>query len=655
MKRTKLGTKIITLLITVITIAVLISGIQSIFSQKSLIERQLDYTTSEFSIVLSEKIDSFLTSHVSVFEAVVKMEDIANDNTTLQKELLTNIKQEYSDFAVVFITDNTGMQIVRSDDKEFSSIGDRDYFSDAMTQNKTIISDVIVSKTTGKPAVVIAVPVHDASGNPIGILGGTLDLTKIEGFRSEIVMGETGYAFITDTLGAVLAHPDTLMVEERTDISDMEIVQKALALEHGTMIYDYNGDRVFGSYAAVPSTGWAVVVRQTYDEAYSPVRNAIIQTGLIMVLVVIFSFVIGFSFSKRIINPLRVLTENAKKLAQGDLSNAVQVNSNDEIGDLAHTFENMRNSLINLVTEIAKASTEVMGSSHSVLNSTEHAGGVAKQVATTTSELAKGSEEQSRNIQSTALSMNLIAKSIDEITQSSTQSFESSTKASNLVNNGTAIVEEQNDKMLKTTDAVNEVSDIIYSLNTKSKEIGKIVEVIQGISAQTNLLALNASIEAARAGDQGRGFAVVAEEVRKLAEASQDSTGRIQSIISDIQTTTNTAVKSVSLAKNTIGEQSVSVKNTSAIFDQIQEMVKIIEKQISDISLTTISVKKESESVLYNIENVSAVSEESAASTEEVMASTEEQSSSIGFIISEVKKLNELAEALQNSTKRFTY
>lgn len=655
MKRTKLGTKIIALLITVITIAVLISGIQSIFSQKSLIERQLDYTTSEFSIVLSEKIDSFLTSHVSVFEAVVKMEDIANDNTNLQKELLTNIKQEYSDFAVVFITDNTGMQIVRSDDKEFSSIGDRDYFSDAMTQNKTIISDVIVSKTTGKPAVVIAVPIHDTSGNPIGILGGTLDLTKIEAFRSEIVMGETGYAFITDTLGSVLAHPDAAMVEERTDISDMEIVQKALALERGTMIYDYKGNRVFGSYAAVPSTGWAVVVRQTYDEAYSPVRNAIIQTGLIMVLVVIFSFVVGFSFSKRIINPLRVLTENAKKLAQGDLSNAVQVNSNDEIGDLAHTFENMRNSLINLVTEIAKASTEVMGSSHSVLNSTEHAGGVAKQVATTTSELAKGSEEQSRNIQSTALSMNLIAKSIDEITQSSTQSFESSTKASNLVNNGTSIVEEQNDKMLKTTDAVNEVSDIIYSLNTKSKEIGKIVEVIQGISAQTNLLALNASIEAARAGDQGRGFAVVAEEVRKLAEASQDSTGRIQSIISDIQITTNTAVKSVSLAKNTIGEQSVSVKNTSEIFDQIQEMVQIIEKQISDISLTTISVKKESESVLYNIENISAVSEESAASTEEVMASTEEQSSSIGFIISEVKKLNELAEALQNSTKRFTY
>lgn len=654
MKKTKLGTKLIALLIIVIIIAVSISGMSSIWSQNKLIQRQLEYTTTEFSEVLSEKINSFLMSHVSVLEAVSDLSDMAKVNTSLEKEIITNINQEYTDFALVFITDSSGMQIVRSDDKEFSDLSERDYFTAVMTQNKTVISDVIVSKTTGKPAVVIATPIHDLSGKVIGILGGTLDLSMIESYRSEIKMGDSGYAFITDTLGSVLAHPDTTMVEERTDISDMEIVQKALALEHGTMVYEYEGNRVFGSYTAVPSTGWAVVVRQTYKEAYRPITVAAIQTGLIMLIVIVGTFVIGLVFSRKIINPLRLLTENAKRLAQGDLSNPVVVNSNDEIGALAHTFENMRSSLKGLVLEITKASSEVMGSSRSVLESTEHAGGVAKQVATTTSELAKGSEDQSRNIQDTAVSMNKIAQSIDEITKSSTQSFESSTKATTLVNNGTAIVEEQSHKMVKTTEAVNEVSDIINALNTKSKEIGKIVEVIQGISAQTNLLALNASIEAARAGDQGRGFAVVAEEVRKLAEASQDSTAKIQSIISDIQSTTDTAVNSVLLAKETIGEQNVSVKNTSFIFDEIQEMVKLIETQISDISRTTNSVKAESESVLNNIENVSAVSEESAASTEEVMASTEEQSASLEFIISEVIKLNELAEVLQNSTKIFT-
>lgn len=655
MKKMKLGTKITSLLIIVILLAVLVSGVESIIEQNNLITKQLISTTTGSSNSLSQKIDSFLISNASVLEAASNFSAFTGNDVSAQKDVLVAINEEYTDFALVFFIDKDGMQLVRSDENETTSVAERDYYINAMKDNKTYISDVIISKTSGKPAVVIATPIHDASGSPIGLLAGTLDLAVLENYRSQVTIGQTGYAFITDSMGAVLAHSDPKMAEERTDISDMEIVQKALAGESGTMAYTYNGNEVFGSYTFVPSTGWAVVVRQTYSEAFQPITNAVIKTVFITLAVIIVSFIIGFIFSKKMIKPLKVLTENATKLANGDLSNEVSVSTQDEIGVLATSFENMRISLKELVTQISTSSYEVMNSSKNVLISTQHADEVAKQIAMTTNELARGSEEQSRNIQHTAESMNMIVQSIDTISASSSESFKSSSNATKLVNNGTTIVKEQNTKMSETVDSVNQVSDIIYSLNEKSIEIGKIIEVIQEISAQTNLLALNASIEAARAGEQGKGFAVVAEEVRKLAEASQSSTSKIQAIITDIQATAKTAVQSVTVAKSAIEDQSSAVKNTSTIFEEILQLVRVIDQQIREISETTVQVKNESESILSNIENISAVSEETAASTEEVTASTEEQSSSIEFIVDEVTKLNDLSITLQKSTDIFTY
>ena len=653
-KKLKLGTKIISLLIVLVILSVSVIGIVSTNSQVAVINDNLINTTKELSSGLSQQIDGFISEHTSVLDSIASTNDLRLYNGQDQKNILKETNKKHSEFALIFVTDSKGQQVARSDDKnQFDNMSDRDYFKAVISNKKTEISDVLISKTTGKPAVVIAIPIFSAQGEFQGILGATLDLSIIEEMRSKITIGETGYAFITDSNGLILAHPDIKMVEEQRNVSDIPVVKKALTGEVGAEAYEYNGEKIFGSYTVVPTTGWPIVVRQTYDDALSSVSKAQIKMISIAAFILVVTIIIGVILSKSMIKPLLVLKEASKQLAQGNLVYDFKVNTGDEIGELSDSFIEMRESLKILVKQISSASEEVTTSSKDVLDASKQAEIVASQIAEATTQLALGSDEQAKSVESTFGSINRIVQAIDEIAANSTRSFDSSSKAEQLVKTGVEIVKTQDTKMEESTSAVGQVSEVIFTLNNKTIQIGQIIEVIESVAEQTNLLALNAAIEAARAGEQGKGFSVVADEVRKLAEESQESIGKIQTIIKDIKDTTNIAVDSAKYATDAISQQNEAVQNTSKIFKNILEVVDVITSEIQEISKSADSVKGAGENIQQDMERILAVSEETAASTEEVTASTEEQTTYSENIVREVEKLSTLAEELKTYTRKF--
>ena len=653
-KKLRLGTKIISLIILLITVSVLIIGVISTNAQVTTISENLTYTTKELSEGLSQKVHAFLYQNISILDSIASTNDIKLYTAQDQKVLLEEINKKYPDFEVIFITDVTGQQVAKSDGTdELVNNSDRDYFKAVASQKKAIISDVLVSKVTGKPAVVIAVPIFNSQHEFQGILGGKVNLSEIEEMRNKITIGDTGYAYITDNQGQILVHPDKSVVEERKNISDMPPVQKGMEGESGTVAYNDNNSKVFSSYTSVIDTGWVVVVRQDYNDAFSPITQIRSKMIIIGIVILVITIVIGFVLSKSMIKPLLILKEAAKQLAQGNLEYDFNVNTGGEIGELSESFGDMRENLKSLVGQISAAADNVTVSSKEVLNSSKQAGVIAIQIAEATNQLALGSDEQAKSVERTFESVNRIVKSIDEIAENSNYSFKSSSEAEKLVKTGVEIVNTQNVKMEESTNAVEQVSKVIFTLNNKSIQIGQIIETIQEIAGQTNLLALNAAIESARAGEQGKGFAVVADEVKKLAEESQNATRKIQTIIQDIKITTSIAVDSVKYATDAISEQNESVQNTSKIFNDILQMVDIITNEIKSISKSTEEVKCAGESIQQDMERILAVSEETTASTEEVTASTEEQSSYSENAVSEVQKLSLMADELKRYIENF--
>jgi methyl-accepting chemotaxis protein len=224
--------------------------------------------------------------------------------------------------------------------------------------------------------------------------------------------------------------------------------------------------------------------------------------------------------------------------------------------------------------------------------------------------------------------------------QQAEQGSESVKKAVNQVN------------MIRTS--VSNSADIVRILGERSQSIGQIVEVITGIASQTNLLALNAAIEAARAGEQGRGFAVVADEVRKLAEQSEQSAGEIAKLIQQIQGDTSKAVSSMDDGMQEVESGIALFQESSDSFTQILHTANSVTEQIKQLSDATGIMSAASQNVVHSLSEVMEISRNFEMNSQSVAAASEEQFASMEQISESSKSLSELANELQLLISGFT-
>lgn len=613
-------------------------------------------------------------------ERVIEMEDLAsnqlfrgNSDDAQVVKLLHDTHQRTGDFDNInaLFPDGKGFRF----DGSTTNVADRDYLKKAVSTKKTYISEPMLTRGTGKLGIIIAVPVLD-NDKLTRVITGNVSLQRVADLLQEVKFKETGYAAMIDNSGMVIAHAKRPELNGKFNITEKKIdpeLKASIAEIDGRFLKLFEeaktGKRVIGLYTdldGVRHVGilaplrlpggqqWIMIVSAPEEEVAR--ETAILgRTMLIVSLVSIFLASVGvIVLSKRFAAPIQRIRDECMLLAQGDLrEREVKILSQDEIGQLAQGFDTMRSTLRALVTRVQSQAKQVAAASKELTEGAHQSADAANQVAGSISEIAKGTEKQADSATHISLVAEQMSASTEQISATAHKVAEIAKSTSQEAEQGRVAVEQAIDQMNQIGQGSEAVQIAIAELSTGSREISEIVTLISTIAGQTNLLALNAAIEAARAGEHGRGFAVVAEEVRKLAEESNQAAQQIAVLIQKNLVNMDQAVAATQAGTEGV-QAGISVVNSAGeTFEKIVGSIKQLSEQIKGISDSIDHMAVGSHTLVSAIHEIDKVSKENAAEAQTVSAATEEQSASMQEIASSSQSLSTLAGDLQEAVAKF--
>ncbi len=480
----------------------------------------------------------------------------------------------------------------------------RPWYTGAIASGKTTLTEPYLDAVTKGLIVTIATPVKSASGVS-GVVGGDLSLETLVKMISSLRLHNEGYAFLVDANGRILVHPDaSLAMKTLAEVYPVSTPRLSQELSES----EFAGKTQILTFAHVnglPSVDWYVGVAMDKSKAYaalSEFRNSAIVATVVAVVLII--GLLGMLLSV-LMRPLNLMGRAMHDIAagEGDLTKRLVIQSQDEFGYLGNGF--------NLFVERIHDSMREVASSTTQLNE------VALRVVSASNSSMLNSDQQANRTNSVAAAINELGAAAQEIAQNAARASGHSSDARTLASNGQEVVGMNIAAMNRLSSRISGASDEIEALNTKTANIGQILEVITGISQQTNLLAMNAAIEAARAGEAGRGFAVVADEVRSLAHRTQESASQVQEMIEQLQSGAREAVaimtdsqresiETVGIANQAVASlESVSVR-IGEIDGMNQSVATATEEQTSVVEAINVDITQINTLNQEGVENLNA-------------------------------------------------
>ncbi|NGZ77548.1 methyl-accepting chemotaxis protein [Saccharibacillus alkalitolerans] len=523
---------------------------------------------------------------------------------------------------------------------------ERQWYKDAISQKGTAL---VNSPIVGQDGKVIVVP-SKASEDSTGVVSVVLSLDHLAAQTNAIKVGEKGYVTILDSANAYLTHPEIAAGTENAESYASRLDGQA----SGEISFASGGQDKIAVYATNEKTGWKIVGVINKSEIAAANHGILITTVIIIVAAVVLGMLLTWWVVRSINNPLKKLVRATQKIAGGELSEEVPVDSRDELGHLASSVNEMRQNLRGLIEQIGFHAEQVAATSEELSASAEQTRSTSDHIASSIQEIADGSERQVRSSEEFAQSVREISGGM-EGAAASIQFVSELTGATNgKAQEGNEVVQKTVGQMQLIQASTTDAAEVVNALGRKTSEIGAIVGLITEIASQTNLLALNAAIEAARAGEHGRGFAIVADEVRKLAEQSAGAAGSITALIGEIQTESERAVRSMREGTEVVEEGIQMVSMTGAAFEDILSSIGRVADEASAVAAIVEQVNVSSAKMVEGVEGMAGIAAQASGSTQGVAASTQQQSASMAEVSYSSEELSRMAQELQEVIGKFS-
>lgn len=532
----------------------------------------------------------------------------------------------------------------------------RGWYKGAFTADATYISDPYISFTGELVMAISHVLKYD--DKKVGAIGADISMTDFNSLVHDIKFGDSGKASLMDKNGTYIIHDKYNVESNMNSVENGQLAAVASKLSSGQPEFLSN-DGLFYAICPVANTNWAIVIEAPVSEVINASYKLALFMSIIGVISLILLLIIIYVIANSISKPIIRLSECIQGMVEYDFTltdtspSVIYSKNKDEIGTISKALITVKKTIQTIMVQITDIANQVSASSEELTASSEHSADTSKSLAKTVEEISNGAVMQADDMQKGAEAMQVMDNALN--------SNEAVIEALNGTIREVASAKEQgihtiNQLILATeklSDSAGHVHEVILNTNDRASQISSASNMIKSISDQTNLLALNAAIEAARAGEAGKGFAVVAEEIRKLAEQSNQFTEEIQEIVRGLMEKVTETVNIMELVGGTVSEQNDKVNETQEIFHVISNELDKNMGEMHNLNASVKDLKTTKNSLVGIIENLSALSQENAAATQEASEALNSQLYSAQDVASASSSLSDLAQDMIEMINKF--
>ena len=682
--RFSLRYKLILIFGLLIALASIIEGGLAIRTARKAVTEKIETHLIDKANDVAEIIEGRINSLFQFAEGLARM-PIFRDAAVSYAEKLIFLKKEvaYNNLLIeAALVDEQG-NMYHTVNKEIMSVRDRDWFKTAFDGGKFVM-DPYISRATDKMIITLSIPIYGDNRNVTGVLAIATAAEWLSDQIRDIVVGKTGYCYILNAQGTVIAHRDDSIVknfgnsqqraQKEPQFQSLAAFEKRALQDSNAEAdgYSYNGISNIATYAPIHGLNWTVIIKAPENEFMGTVNTLRTSMIIIGVIILLTALIVVYFVARTIVKPIQTAVSALQNIAQGegDLTVRLPVTGNDEVTDMAeyfnqtiakigssirqvgtnsNTMEEIGNELASNMTETASAVNQISANIDGVKQQTMTQAASVTETAATVEEIVRTIKQLNNSIETQAASVAQSSSSVEEM-------------VANIASIGQTLG--KTDEVIKSlTTATGDGKATLVTSNTVTQKIaeesGSLMEassVIQHIASQTNLLAMNAAIEAAHAGEAGKGFAVVADEIRKLAEESSTQgktiTATLKTLSGEIETlsASSKTVEEKFNAIFTLAEQvkEMSARLTEAMREQGNGSREVL-TAIKSINTVTVEVQAGSEEMLKGGEGVAEEMQKLDSLTRVITESMNEMASGAVQINNAIREVSEITQKNKRS------